>query len=125
MYVFDIPDHDTFIDGEEKTYNHIKECLDHDYKDKGEFVDFYNYCYGTNYTEVIFDYHQEKKENLLIIANSFGNPIDELIAASYNKTFVIDPRGHDFSMKSYIEENDIDKVLVIFNDVIKPQRGGI
>ena len=67
------------------------------------------------------DTKNEEKENVLIIGESFDNAILKLIASHFNKTFSVDLRyykaymGKDFSLSSYLTENDINKVLFIGN----------
>lgn len=119
IYTFDIPEHDTIINGNKKKYNHIQEFINHDYE-YSKF-DFYAYFYGQNYGEIIFDFHQPEKENLLIIADSFSNPLNELIAQYFDKTYVIDLRyyknemGKDFVLSKYLIDNKIDKTLLIIS----------
>ena len=121
IYTFDIPDHDTMVNKVEGSYNHFDECKNHDYDYKNEYMNLYGFCYGDDLGEVVFDFHQPKKENLLIIANSYSNPINELIAMNYNKTFVVDLRyykaqfGYDFDFEEYVKDNHINKTLFIFS----------
>ena len=61
------------------------------------------------------------KRNLLIIGDSYTNAINKLIATHFNKTYDVDLRHYketfneEFIINEYIEENDIDKVLIIVN----------
>ena len=56
---------------------------------------------------------------LLIVASSYSNPINALIAAGYDRTFVIDLRyyeayaNHPFDTAEYCKENDIHKILLL------------
>ena len=118
IYLFDVPSHDTTINGKTKPYNHIEDFTNHNYKyDKN--MNFYGYVYGGDYGEVVFDFHHEDKPNLLILSNSYSNAINELIAQYFNKTYVVDLRhyndsiGTSFEYSKYIKNNNIDKTLVI------------
>ena len=118
IYNFDLPEHDTYIDEKPGQYGHYQEYLTHDYVyDRSS--NLYGYVYGLDNGEVLFDYHQPKKDNLLIIADSFDNPINVLIAKSFNKTYSIDLRNYElffkkpFALSSYLEGKDIDKILFI------------
>ena len=119
IYTFDIPEHDTVINGVKKKYNHFEEFINHDYEYSR--FDFYAYFYGQNYGEIIFDFHQPEKENLLIVADSFSNPLNELIAQYFNKTYIIDLRYYknevkkDFALSEYLRDNKIDKTLLIIS----------
>jgi len=118
IYTFDIPKHDTKINGVDKKYNHFSEFINHDYK-YNRNKNFYGNVYGADYGEVIFDFHQTDKPNLLIISNSFSDAVNELIAQYFNKTYVVDLRyykkqnGVNFEYSKYIRKNNISKTLVI------------
>lgn len=83
------------------------------------FYDEYIAFYNGQYDEIIYDYHNSEEENLLIVCDSFAWPIDYLIASSFNKTFVInirygDFKNNNFDLTNYVKDNDIDKVLFIY-----------
>lgn len=117
FYDFEFPKHDTYINGKKSEYGHLQDYKNHNYSEN--VTSYYSYVYGGNEGEVIFDYHNPEAENLLIISNSFGNPIKSLIAQHFNKTYAVDLRGYknemgkDFVMKDYIKEHKIDKVLFV------------
>ena len=119
IYEFAFPEHDIFVNGVPKTkYSHIDDFITHNYEYSQAYT-FYQGVYGTSRGEIVFDFHQPKKQNLLIFCDSFGHPLKELIAQYYNKTYVVDLRHYEDSMKKpfvfsdYIKENKIDKVLFI------------
>ncbi len=118
VYTFDIPEHETYINGQKEEYGHEEEYLKGIYK-KNSWENHYGSYYGGDDGEVIFDFKQDNKENLLILGNSYSNAVNKLIASHFNKTYVIDLRhyksdiGQAFDYKKYITENKIDKVLVI------------
>lgn len=117
-YRFDLPDHDTYVNGTQTTYGHHSDYSEHNYTAYRTF-NHYSYVFGGDFGEVVFDYHQPDKENLLIISNSFDNPVNQLIAQYYNRTFAVDPRhyqkdlGENFRLSDYIKSNRINKVLLI------------
>lgn len=121
FYIFDLPKHSTKVNRKPVAYDHLKECAERneDYR-KSQFTQ-YSICYGNDFAEVIYDFNQPKKENLLVIANSFSNPINALIAMNYNKTYIIDLRhfkntfGFDFNFVDYTTEHDIKKTLLILS----------
>lgn len=76
--------------------------------------------YGPDEGVVVLDTKNEDRENLLIIGESYDNAVLKLIATHFNKTHAVDLRGYkllyeDFSLRNYIKENDIDKVLFMGN----------
>ena len=119
-YTFDLGPYDTLINGSVGKYGHLEEYREHEY-DYDQTVNYYAYLYGGDEGEIVFDFHQPKKDNLLIISNSYSNPIDALIASHFNKTYVVDTRhykqfmGSDFVFSEYVREKKIDKTLVIMS----------
>lgn len=79
----------------------------------------YGGYYGGDCGEVVLDLYKPERENILIIGDSFDNALLKLLASHFNSTHSIDLRyykqhnGVDFVLDDYIEENDIDKVLII------------
>lgn len=119
VYKYDIPEHEIFINGQQKQqYNHIDDFISHNYE-YSQLYTFYQNVYGTSYGEIIFDFHNPEKKNLLIITDSFGHPVKELVAQYFNHTHIVDLRHYQDEMKKpfvfskYINENKIDEVLFI------------
>ncbi|MGM9834748.1 MAG: hypothetical protein ACI31M_03115 [Bacilli bacterium] len=88
-------------------------------KSNNDFYDYYVSYFNGQYGEITYDYHDESKDNLLIISDSYVWEIDYLIAASFNKTYVINLRYDEFvnnklDLSSYMGKNDIDKVLFLY-----------
>ena len=112
--MFDFPEHITYINGEKVN----------DYGSQNNF-EMNNISYGMYYggddAEIIFDYNNPTKENILIIGESYDNAILKLISTHYNKTFSIDLRhyerqfGKKFNYLEYIKKNNINKTLLIGN----------
>ena len=118
FYTMDLPPHDTFVNRKKQEYGHQEDYLNHKYKSTRLF-NHYGYVFGGDYGEVLFDFHQPERGNLLIISNSFDNPINSWIAQYFNKTYAVDLRhyknhiGEKFVLSEYIKNNNIDKTLLI------------
>lgn len=113
VYTFDIPVYKTFIDGEEKEYGLSSSYLNGEYN-TDRTISHYAAYYGGDYAEIVYDFNQPNKENLLIISGSFSNAINNLVASHFNKTYVIDLRHYkNFNVDEYIKENNIDKFIFI------------
>lgn len=119
-YDYELPPHDTMINDKAGKYNHYDEYKNHEYE-YNKMMNHYAYVYGDDYAEVVFDYHQPKKDNLLIISNSYSNAINEVVAQYFDKTYVIDLRhyreefGKDFVLSEYVKEKNIDKTLLLIS----------
>ena len=76
-------------------------------------------CFGGDFGQIIYDFGTEGKGKLLLVASSYSNPINALIAAGYDQTYVVDLRyyqewaGKPFDPVSYCEENGIGTVLLL------------
>ena len=120
VYKFDLPKHDTYINRKLGQYGHFEDFEAHNYKYK-KSTNYYGWVYGGDSGEVIFDFHQPEKDDILIISNSFDNAIIELLAQHFNKTYAIDLRnykrdiGEDFVFSEYIKTNKINKVLFVMS----------
>lgn len=109
--------YDVLVNGDKKPelFKPREIRLDRSYKYYDYYVQYFNGQYGN----VIYDFHNENEENLLIMSDSYAWQIDYLIAASFNKTHVINLRydeykNKEFEISKYMEENDIDKVLFLY-----------
>jgi hypothetical protein len=77
--------------------------------------------YGDDLGEIIFHQEDFQGENLLVIGESYDNAILKLLASHFANTYSIDLRhyqrtmGKPFSFSQYVEEHNIQKVLLIGN----------
>ncbi|MBQ1551879.1 MAG: hypothetical protein IIZ67_07235 [Bacilli bacterium] len=114
-YKFNLEKHDTYIDGKPNKYGNADQYIYEKRDKEKEVISLYSEYYGNDYGEIIFDYHNNK-ENILILSNSFDNAIDELIASHFNRTYILDFRKYNtknFNLIKYMDDNNINKVLVI------------
>lgn len=115
MYQFDLPKFKIYISGkEEERYGSSLRELEN------KNVIAYGDMYGLDYDEIIFinnDSTNDKK--LLIYSNSFSNSVNKLLAANYKETYVIDGRHYNGeSMVDYINNHNIDDVLILANHIL-------
>lgn len=55
------------------------------------------------------------KDNILIIKDSYANCMIPFLTNHYNNIHIIDPRYYKKSISKYIEENQIDNILILYN----------
>lgn len=78
--------------------------------------------YGDIFTwdlpEINFEYENTGNDlHLLVLKDSYGNPIQPLLAQNFNKTSILDIRHYkEKSVAQYIKDNQIDIVLFVYND---------
>lgn len=75
------------------------------------------YLDGNHAISVIENKTTSSKEKLLIIKDSYANTFAPIIANDYHETHLIDLRFYNGSIKRYIEENNFDKILVLYNQI--------
>ncbi|MCI8540740.1 MAG: hypothetical protein HFE67_04430 [Erysipelotrichaceae bacterium] len=116
-YQFDLKPHDIFINGlATDRYGNYK-----DYFEQGKETGSYGEFYGGDDGLLEFDFHQENKENLLIIGESYDNAINELLASHFNHTYNVDLRNYErengkpFHLDAFVKEHSIHRILLIGN----------
>ncbi len=110
-------DYDVLVNGKEKDKLFKPRVLAKGKTNK--YYDYYVQYFNGQYGNIVYDYHQNDKENLLIMSDSYAWQIDYLIAASFNKTHVVNLRyipykNKEFDLTHYIKENNIEKVLFLY-----------
>ncbi len=120
-YITDIDitlDYDVTVNGSkaDDLFKPRKLRLDRDYKYYDYYVQYFNGQYGN----IIYDYHNDNKENLLIIGDSYLWQIDYLLASHFNETHVINLRYDEyknniFNLTKYMDDNNISKVLFLYD----------
>ena len=115
-YKFDMPNFNSYVDGKEMEYGFKSKFFKNPDCEKEDYILNYANFYGLDYGEVMYDFHQSDKDNLLIIGYSDTNAVNELIASHFNKAYIIDFRHiGEINVNDYIEEKEIDKLLYIAN----------
>lgn len=57
----------------------------------------------------------EEGKKLLVIRDSYSDSLAPFLAMDYSEVHLFDPRYNLTSLKAYVEENDIDQVLVLYS----------
>ena len=120
VYDFKIPKHTTYVNGSVSGYGNRDMYYNNGYStEKG--YNHYGAFYGGDFAEVSFDFKQPEKENLLVIAPSYSNAINKLVASHFNKTYYIDLRhyqntyGKAFNPEEFCRKNKIGKFLFLIS----------
>lgn len=82
-----------------------------------EGKDKYNiFLDGINHNLVVITNNDIKNnKELLVIKDSYGNSIIPFLVNHYSKIHVIDLRNYDSDVSTYIKENNIKDVLILYN----------
>lgn len=79
---------------------------------------FYGHLFTWDLPEINFEYQNTGNDlHLLVLKDSYVNPIQPFLAQHFNKTSILDIRHyHEKTVAQYIKDNKIDIVLVAYND---------
>jgi hypothetical protein len=119
VYEFRIPSHRTFVNGREREYGVRYRYVSADDCPSMTYSNHYGLYYGDDYASVVYKFDNPDAESLLILATSFSNAVNDLIASHYKETHVLDVRhyedwyGRPLDVQKYMEDNHLDKLLVM------------
>ena len=83
---------------------------------KAESNDKYSiFLYGNNPLSVIRNNGIDSSEKLLVIKDSYANSLVPFLSQNFKEVHVVDLRSYHKSMKNYIDENQFDQVLILYN----------
>lgn len=108
--------HTVTINGELAQYGNEQQYLAGDF-DKSQGANHYAFCFGSDYGLIDYDFKRPNQANLLIIGDSFSNPINAFIASHFNHTYIVDLRhyqkdmGKPFDLADFVTQHQVDKVL--------------
>lgn len=119
VYEFDIPPYRTFVDDEETEYGYRSLYVSDDDFPHKVYSNHYGMYYGDDHAKVVYDFDNPDAESILILATSWSNAINELIASHYNETHVLDFRhyrktyGEGINAQQYMDEHGLTKLLIL------------
>lgn len=83
---------------------------------KEEAYSDYDYYFGSNEFKRVYYFNEPTKPNLLVLTDSFTNPIRTWLSSHFNVSVFLDLRSENvpdnFVIKQIMEEYDIDAVLI-------------
>lgn len=82
----------------------------------------YAYYYGGDYDRLVYVNHERRDSDCLIIGDSYTQPIEQLMASSFCKTIVLDPREFKGSTEKQITDNNISTLILLMgsNTLLDP-----
>ena len=91
-----------------------------------EEKDKYSYFLNGNQSLVLIDNEDiNDGNNILIIKDSYANCFIPFLVNHYDIVHVIDPRYYGENISEYIDKNDINRVLFLYNVMTIDDDGGI
>ena len=120
FYLFDdYPQYTTIINGKRKRYNSMDKYIAGSYS-KLKYANHYTAFYGSNYGLIEFDSKEKSvKKNLLIIGDSYSNPVQTMLTKHYKTVIFVDLRHYhkvtkrSFSLQDAVKKYNIDQVLFL------------
>lgn len=82
----------------------------------------YAYYFGGDYDRLVYVNPDQDNSDCIIIGDSYTQPIEQLIASSFYKTIVLDPREFKDSVNGQIADNDISAIIFLLgsNTLLDP-----
>ena len=119
VYQYDLPKLKITLDGKKSTAYGNRKQYDAGKYNRDPNANHYALYYGGDYGEIVIDSGNSDRPNLLVVADSYSNPVNLLLASHFGKTYIIDLRyyedyaGHPFCATEYVAEYGIDTVLMM------------
>lgn len=119
VYEFNLPEYTTFVDDVEKEYGWRNWYVSDDDFPHNEYSNHYGMYYGDDHAKVVYCFDNPDAESILILATSWSNAVNELIASHYHETHVLDFRhyssmyGEPIDAQKYMTEHGLSKLLVM------------
>lgn len=118
IYRFDLPKTAVTMNGKRGVYGRTDAYIKGRYASE-PLTNHYSGCYGGEYGEIVYDNGTSGRGVLLLVASSYSNPINGLLASHFDRTYVIDPRyyaewaGETFDPEYYAREHDVTDFLLL------------
>lgn len=77
--------------------------------------DKYKFFYGGNTPLLTIETAHPDAPSLLILRDSYTDAMSPFLTAHFSKIHILDLRYYKTSLRAYIEDNDIDNILVCYN----------
>ena len=114
-YEFAVPNHEAWIYGElmPNDFAASTQAYIDGFQPDNPFVNLYADYWHADYGQIVFVNQDNKtSKNLLIVADSFSNPMERMFLSSYSRVYVYDPRYATISLADFLNKyDDIDDIL--------------
>ena len=114
-YEFVLPNYETWIYGElmPSDFAASTQAYIDGFQPDNPFVNLYADYWHGDYGQIVFVNQDNKaSKNLLMVVDSFSNPIERLFLSSYSRVYVYDPRYATISLADFLKKYDgIDDIL--------------
>lgn len=77
--------------------------------------DKYSYFLNGNNAKVMVKTKVKNNKKLLVIKDSYAHIMAQFLCQDYEEIHFIDPRYYNLPLSDYVEDNQIDEVLVLYN----------
>ena len=94
----------------DKVYDSIYDYSKESLRDKYSL-----FLYGNNPLTIIKNKDIKNNKKILVIKDSFGNSLVPFLTQNYEEVHVIDLRHFSSKLTGYLEENDFEDILIVYN----------
>jgi hypothetical protein len=111
--LYNLPPFKILENGQEIIYNQSDQYLAGNYS-TAPYTSHYIEYFGYDAALLEYVFENESDRNLLLIGNSFDNPLQPLLAYHYHHTYSVDLRFYeDFSLSDFLSQYDVDDILIV------------
>lgn len=113
-YFYNLNNYDLYINGEKVEKYGLKDEYFNNVVDNNKEINHYRECFGPDTFEKKYDFGNNTGLNLLVIADSYSNCIEPVLASHFDTTIFYDLRYKEqrtFDIKDVIKNNNIDIVM--------------
>jgi len=118
-YEFTLVPMQVFVDDVETEYGWRSWYVSDDDFPHKTYSNHYGMYYGDDHAKVVYDTNRPDKPSVLILATSWSNAVNDLIANHFNQTHVLDFRhyyktyGEYINAEQYMKDHNIDMMLIM------------
>lgn len=112
--VFDLPEYQVWRNGKQLQRNHadLYTQPDESYDNNLSTYNGYGYYFGSDYDRLVYT-NQKGEGSIMLIGDSYTQPIEKLLASHYSNEIVVDPRHFKGSLEEQISDADVQSIVLL------------
>lgn len=108
------PEYSVYVSGEVVEPNKREAYIGKELEEGKAKFDAYGQFFGSGIARKVYvNASCPEADNLLVIGDSFSTPCIPMLASTYHKTFVLDPRKYKGTLSDFLNENPVKDVILI------------
>ncbi|WP_148042356.1 DHHW family protein [Paraeggerthella hongkongensis] len=118
------PEYSVYVSGKVVEPNKREAYVDKELEEGKAKFDAYGQFFGSDIARKVYvNASRPEADNLLVIGDSFATPCVPMLASTYHKTFVLDPRKYKGTLSDFLAENSVKDVVLIVSTPTLTSKG--